>query len=77
MIKSVLTFRRRKGMPVDEFQDYWLHEHPKAVLKLEGLQRYIQNHPLPQGYAKRDLPVDGRDHEAQHHQRGLAGTDRG
>lgn len=59
MIKSVLTFRRRKGMPVDEFQDYWLNEHPKAVLKLDGLQRYVQNHPLRQGYAKRDLPVDG------------------
>ena len=59
MIKSILTFRRREGMPVAEFQDYWLNEHPKAVLKLDGLQRYIQNHPLPQGYAKRDLPVDG------------------
>lgn len=59
MIKSVLTFRRKAGMPVDEFQDYWLNEHPKAVLKLEGLQRYVQDHPLPAGYNKRDLPTDG------------------
>lgn len=59
MIKSVLTFMRRPGMPVDEFQDYWLNEHPKAVLQLDGLQRYVQNHPLRSGYAKRDLPVDG------------------
>lgn len=59
MIKSVMTFKRRAGMSVEEFQDYWLNEHPKAVLKLDGLQRYVQNHPLAGGYAKRDLPVDG------------------
>lgn len=59
MIKSVLTFRRKPGMPVDEFQDYWLNEHPKAVLQLEGLQRYVQDHPLRQGYDKRPLPIDG------------------
>lgn len=59
MIKCVLSFMRRPGMPVDEFQDYWLNEHPKAVLKLDGLQRYVQNHPLKGGYAKRPLPVDG------------------
>lgn len=59
MIKSVITFRRKPGMPVDEFQDYWLNEHPKAVMKLEGLQRYVQDHPLRSGYAKRELPVDG------------------
>ncbi|WP_416896371.1 MAG: EthD domain-containing protein [Minwuia sp.] len=59
MIKSVLAFKRRPGMPVDEFQDYWLNEHPKAVLKLDGLQRYVQDHPLKQGYDKRALPHDG------------------
>lgn len=59
MIKAVLAFKRRAGMPVDEFQDYWLNEHPKAVLKLGGLQRYVQDHPLKNGYAKRELPVDG------------------
>jgi len=59
MIKAVLAFNRRPGMPVDAFQDYWLNEHPKAVLKLAGLQRYVQDHPLKNGYAKRDLPVDG------------------
>lgn len=59
MIKSVLAFRRKQGMPVDEFQDYWLNEHPKAVMQMPGLQRYVQDHPLPQGYAKRALPADG------------------
>jgi len=59
MIKSVLTFKRRQGMPVDEFQDYWLNEHPKAVMQMPGLQRYVQDHPLRQGYGKRELPVDG------------------
>lgn len=59
MIKSVMTFKRRAGMSVDAFQDYWLNRHPDVVLKMDGLQRYVQNHPLPGGYAKRELPVDG------------------
>ncbi|MEC9347382.1 MAG: EthD domain-containing protein [Pseudomonadota bacterium] len=59
MIKSVLTFRKRPDLSVDAFQDYWLNEHPKAVLKLNGLLRYVQDHPLRNGYAKRQLPVDG------------------
>ncbi len=54
-----MPVRRRKGMAVEAFQDYWLTRHPEVVLKLDGLQRYVQNHPLPGGYTKRELPVDG------------------
>ena len=28
MIKSVVFFKRKAGMPVDEFQAYWLTRHP-------------------------------------------------
>ena len=59
MIKAVLAFNRRAGMPVDEFQDYWLNRHPEKVLQLDGMIRYAQNHPLAGGYKKRQLPVDG------------------
>ncbi len=59
MIKSVITFKRRPGLSVADFQDYWLNRHPKIVRQLNGLQRYVQNHPLPGGYASRELAVDG------------------
>lgn len=59
MIKAVLTFRKRADLSLDDFLSYWLNEHPKAVLKLPGLLRYVQDHPLKNGYAKRALPVDG------------------
>lgn len=48
MLKAVEFFRKRAGMPDDEFYDYWLTRHAGVVLGLEGLVRYVQNHPLPE-----------------------------
>ncbi len=57
MVK-VLTFLKRKaGMPVDEFQDYWRTRHPDVVTKLPGIRRYVQSHVLPTAYAKKAEPV--------------------
>ena len=59
MIKAAIVFKRKPGMDIDAFRTYWLNEHPKAVLRMPGLVRYIQNHPLPGGYAKGELACDG------------------
>jgi uncharacterized protein (TIGR02118 family) len=60
MIKAVSTFRRRDGMSVEEFQTYWREEHPKAVLQLPGLRKYVQNHVLESQYARGRQPyADG------------------
>lgn len=59
MIKAAIVFKRKPGMDLDAFRTYWLNEHPKAVLRMPGLVRYIQNHPLPGGYAKGELACDG------------------
>ena len=48
MLKAVEFFRKRPGMPDDEFYDYWLTNHSKVVMGLQGLVRYTQNHPLPE-----------------------------
>ena len=59
MVK-VLTFLRRKaGMPVDEFQRYWLTRHPAVVVRLPGVRRYVQSHTLPSAYAKGEPAYDG------------------
>ena len=51
MIKAVSWFRRRPAMSVEEFQRYWREEHPKVVLELPGLCKYVQNHVLESQYA--------------------------
>ena len=59
MIKAVELFFRRAGMPDDEFYDYWLNEHSKVVLGLDGLNRYVQNHPVLDVYEGGTMPFDG------------------
>ena len=58
-VKAAIVFKRKPGMALDAFRSYWLDEHPKAVLKMPGLVRYCQNHPLPGGYRKGELACDG------------------
>ena len=59
MVK-VLTFLKRKpGMPVEDFQRYWLTRHPEVVVRLPGVRRYIQSHALPSAYRKGEPVYDG------------------
>ena len=59
MVKVLTFIKRRSGMPVDEFQRYWRHEHPKAVTRLPGIRRYVQSHVLADSYARREPIYDG------------------
>jgi uncharacterized protein (TIGR02118 family) len=59
MVKAVSFFKRRAGMPVEEFQAYWLREHPAVVLRLPGVRRYVQSHTLLAGYRKGEPIYDG------------------
>jgi uncharacterized protein (TIGR02118 family) len=59
MVKSVVFFKRKAGMEVDEFQEYWRTRHPEVVLQLPGVRRYVQSHTLPSIYRKREPVYDG------------------
>src|SRR5918994_650095 len=59
MVKVLTLINRKAGMPVDEFQDYWLTRHPLGVTRLPGIRRYVQSHVLPETYAKREPVYDG------------------
>lgn len=59
MVKVVTLINRRAGMPVDEFQHYWLTRHPLVVTRLPGIRRYVQSHVLPETYARREPVYDG------------------
>jgi uncharacterized protein (TIGR02118 family) len=59
MIKSVVIFRRRAGLSVDDFGHYWQHTHGPLVARLPGLRRYVQSQTLASAYAKRTPACDG------------------
>jgi uncharacterized protein (TIGR02118 family) len=59
MVKALSFFKRRAGMPVDEFQAYWRGRHPDVVTKLPGVRRYVQSHTRPAAYQRAEPVYDG------------------
>jgi uncharacterized protein (TIGR02118 family) len=59
MVKALSFFKRRAGMPVDEFQAYWRTRHPDVVTKLPGIRRYVQSHTRPAAYGRGEPVYDG------------------
>jgi uncharacterized protein (TIGR02118 family) len=57
--KLLVVVKRKPGMSVDAFQDYWRVRHPEVVTRLSGLRRYVQSHTLPSGYRKGEPACDG------------------
>lgn len=47
MLKFASFFRKRPDIGHDEFHEYWIGTHAELVLRMPGLVRYVQNHPLP------------------------------
>jgi uncharacterized protein (TIGR02118 family) len=52
MIKTVIFFKRKSGMSVEAFQEHWRTTHADIIVRLPGIRRYVQNHPLPSAYRK-------------------------
>ena len=47
MLKLTFCLRRRPGLSLAEFQDYWLNKHGPLVRRLQpalGMARYVQVH---------------------------------
>src|SRR5262245_32753091 len=59
MVKSVVFFKRKRGMTVEDFQRHWRTEHAALVRRLPGLRRYVQSHTRLAGYAKGEPVYDG------------------
>lgn len=59
MVKTVVFFKRARGMSVEAFGTYWRTTHADLVLKMPGLRRYVQSHTLPSGYRKGEPLYDG------------------
>ncbi len=59
MVKVVTFVKRRAGMEVERFREYWRQSHPSVVLALPGVRRYVQSHTLPGGYRRGEPVWDG------------------
>ncbi|MFC1825427.1 EthD family reductase [Thermodesulfobacteriota bacterium] len=59
MIKLIGFFKRRPGMSVEAFQDYWLEIHAESVKKLQGLLKYANSKPLSVLYRRGKPAYDG------------------
>src|SRR5207244_2545874 len=59
MVKMVAFFKRKPGMSVEAFHNYWRTTHAAIVVKMPGIRRYVQSHTLLSGYRKGELAYDG------------------
>jgi len=49
-IKSIDFLRRREGMSVDQFQEYWRETHGPMRRASSAMRRYVQSHTRRTGY---------------------------
>ena len=59
MVKTVTCVRRRPGLSVAEFRDYWFESHGPIAKTLPGIRRYVQNVTTDTSYAKHEPRWDG------------------
>ena len=59
MVKTITFIKRKPGMSVDDFGQYWRKQHAAIVTKLPGLRRYVQCHTIPSGYRNGEPAYDG------------------
>lgn len=59
MVKTIIVLKRKPGMRVEAFQEYWRTTHADLVKKVPELRRYAQCHTLLSGYHKSEPVYDG------------------
>ncbi|MGE0860600.1 MAG: EthD domain-containing protein [Gammaproteobacteria bacterium] len=59
LTKAMFLLRRKPGMSVAEFQDYWVKGHAPQIPRDMGVVRYVQCHQIPETYARGEPPYDG------------------
>lgn len=56
-VKGVFLVRRKPGLSVAEFQDYWRTKHAPLAPRTPRLLRYVQCHVLPETYESDTPPA--------------------
>lgn len=58
MVKMLIFFKRKPGMPVEAFQHHWRTVHADIIARLPGVRRYVQSHVLASSYRKSEPAFD-------------------
>lgn len=56
-VKAVFLLKRKPGMSVTAFQDYWRNKHAPLVPRTPGLRHYVQCHVAPELYQSDPAPA--------------------
>jgi uncharacterized protein (TIGR02118 family) len=59
MVKAFNFFKRKPGLSVDEFRNYWLNEHAAIIRAIPELRKYVASITLPSAYRNREPLYDG------------------
>jgi uncharacterized protein (TIGR02118 family) len=59
MIKRFVILRRKSGMSIEEFRNYWKNIHSPLIAKIPGLIKYVQYHVRSERLDNTDDPIDG------------------
>ena len=51
-VKVMELITRKKGLSVEDFQAYWLHEHGPMVKRVSDMRGYVQSHTRLSGYGR-------------------------
>jgi len=57
LVKGLFLVKRKPGLSVTEFQDYWRNNHAPLVPRTPHLVRYVQCHALPETYESEYPPA--------------------
>jgi len=57
LVKGLFLVKRKPGLSVAEFQDYWRTKHAPLVPRTPHLVRYVQCHVLPETYESEYPPA--------------------
>lgn len=63
MVKLVVCVKRKPGMGVEEFHEYWRNQHGGLIKSIPRLRtyvrKYIQSHTVPEAYRRNAATYDG------------------
>lgn len=59
MVKAFNFFKRKPGLGVDDFRNYWLNEHAAIIRAIPELRKYVASITLPSASRNREPLYDG------------------
>ncbi len=59
MVKAIYFLKRKDGLSVKEFGNYWRTQHAQLVRRIPELRRYVQCHTIRSVYRTREPLYDG------------------